>query len=98
VSADVSVYVAAVAPAMSVHDPPEASHCCHWRVNAGEPVHVPSAAVSVEPTIVVPEIDGADVTPGADTVDTAAGTTAVAADVPEAAPAEFVALSTTRSV
>jgi len=91
----VTVYVDPVAPAMSVHEPPEASHCCHWRVKAGEPIHVPSAAVSVEPTVVVPEIDGGAVTVGAVAE---VGTTAVAAEVPDAVPALFVAVSTTRIV
>jgi hypothetical protein len=52
----------AVAATMSPHAPPPEAHRCHWYVNdVGAFAHVPSLAVSVEPTFGVPPIVGGDV-------------------------------------
>ena len=62
----------------------------------GLPDHVPCDAVSVLPCVAVPEIVGAAVLVG-----TAGGgplTTAVAAEVAEALPPPFVAVTTTSTV
>ena len=57
------------------------------------PVHVPLAAVRVEPTCGLPEIDGGAVLAGGEAV-----TTAVTAEVAAALPAEFEAVTVTASV
>src|SRR4051794_41405429 len=69
-------YVAAVAPVMSAQLAPAASQRCHWCAKeiAGVPVHVPSPAVSVCVSVVVPVTDGAAVFAGG------AGTTACGAE------------------
>jgi hypothetical protein len=89
------VYVLPVSPGTSAHAPPVESHRRHWRANAivGVPDQVPSLALSVWPTVSVPEMVGAPVFDGA-----AAATTAVGADVAESEPAPFVAVTVTRSV
>jgi hypothetical protein len=76
---------------------PDESHRCHWYAYeiGAVPDHVPGAAVNVCPACAVPEIVGALVLAGAAG---AACTTAVAADVAFADPAEFVAVTTTRIV
>jgi hypothetical protein len=53
-----STYVFCVAPEIAEQLPPSLSHRCHWYVNVGEPVHVPSFAVSVWPSLAVPLIVG----------------------------------------
>src|SRR3954462_12458995 len=73
-----------------------ASQLCDWYACvAAEPLKVPSCSVSTWPTAAVPVIVGAPVLAGATT---GTVTTAVAADVPDAWPAPFVAVSTTRIV
>ena len=57
---------------------------------------MPVDAVSVEPTATVPEIDGSAVLTGA--LAAGAETTAVGAEVAEADPSVFVAVTATRRV
>ena len=73
---------------------PTASHRSHWNANdgEGEPVHAPAEAVSVEPRIAVPAIEGRPVFDGN------VAMSAVAADVALAVPAALVAVTRTRSV
>ena len=50
-SSETTTYVGAVASAMSTQDVPSAAHRCQWRVYpVGDPLHVPSSAVSVPAT------------------------------------------------
>src|SRR3982075_56784 len=89
-----SVSVGFVAPAMSLHSVLSRLQDCHWYVNVGGvPVQVPVPAVSSWPSLRIPVIVGTAVfTSGI------AATRPVAADVAEAEPAEFVAVTTTLSV
>ncbi len=57
----------------------------------GEPVHVPASAVSVSPSVGVPEIDG-----GTSLAGGIASTTALAGEVASTAPPAFVPVTTTR--
>jgi hypothetical protein len=64
-SPGVRMYVSAVAPSIGAHAPALASQRCHWNeYDVGDPLHVPVVALSVEPTIVVPETCGDAVTAG----------------------------------
>jgi hypothetical protein len=67
-SAATSVKVPAVAPGTALQLVPAESHRFHWYANvgAGLPVQIPGDAVSVDPTVVVPEIAGRAVFTGAD--------------------------------
>jgi hypothetical protein len=91
-SAAVSVKVCAAAPVTSLQLP--AAQRCHWYPYAigGVPVHSPFAAVNVCPACAVPEIVGGAVLAGA-----AATTTSVSADVAVLDPAEFDAVTSTRT-
>ena len=82
---------------MSLQLAPLESQRRHWyaKVIGWVPLHAPGLAVSVCPTVAVPEIVGGDVLPGGDD---AGCTTGVAADVAVAAPAELVAVTATRKV
>jgi hypothetical protein len=94
-SAEVSVYVAPVWPAMFAHVPAVASQRCHWSVNeiGCAPVHVPRLSVRTPPSFVVPVIVGAAVFLGAWPT---AVTTWVAREVAWPAPELFVAVTWTR--
>ena len=59
----------------------------------GVPVHVPSCAVSVSPSVVVPVIDGSALADGG-----AAVTIAVGSDVAATTAAAFAAVTSTRRV
>jgi hypothetical protein len=96
-SAETSVYAAAVAPEILTQFAPEESQRCHWYAYeiGAVPDHVPGAAVNVCPACEVPEIVGALVLAGAAG---AACTTAVADELALLDPAEFDAVTTTRTV
>ncbi len=85
----------AVAPLIATQLAPELSQRCHWRVKVivAVPTQVPLADVRVCPSLAVPVIAGSTVFTGGPVV-----ITAVAALVALAAPAEFVAVTTTRMV
>src|SRR5947209_7249227 len=84
-----SAYVWAVAPWMFWQLLPAGSHDCPWwRYLPGVPYQVPFAAVSVWPSVVVPEIDGGAVLAGG-----AAATVGVCAEVACADPAAFVSVT-----
>jgi hypothetical protein len=98
------------APVMSAQLAPAESQRRHWYEYAigVEPLQLPGAAVSPDPTSVVPLIDGADVFAGADPLGgvgsppppPSAGrgaTTSVSNDALEPLPNLFVAVTTTRS-
>ena len=90
-----SLYVVAVAPLIAAQLLPFWSQRLHAYVYpVGLPLHDPFVVVRVEPTVVVPEIVGAAVFPGADALET----TAVGAEVDDAEPSAFVAVTVTRSV
>jgi hypothetical protein len=76
---------------------PVASQRCHWYVNevGVAPLHEPLLAVSVLPSSEEPLIDGRAVATGAFVA--AGRMMAVAADSREFVPAEFVAVTVTRS-
>src|SRR2546421_6720907 len=52
-------YVVPVAPVISRHASPAGEHRCHWRASSTGPLHVPSSAVSVSPTVATPVTVGA---------------------------------------
>src|SRR3954454_3980113 len=78
---------------MSVQLAPAASQRCHWWVMSigPVPVQVPSPAVSVAPSLPLPETVGAPVLAGA-----SATTASVGADVAFAEPPAFVPVTATR--
>src|SRR5215510_927477 len=80
---------------MLAHPLPRASQRVHWYAKpiGCTPFHVPGAAVSFSPSRAVPEIFGREAFSG----DCAAATSVVAFDSAAAAPAEFVAVTDTRS-
>ncbi len=94
-SDDVSLYVVAVAPAMSPQPPPVPTQRCQWYANcgAGVPLHDPGLTVSVLSSCGLPEIDGDAVFFGADPVAT---TALVGRDVATPEPLPFVAVTCTR--
>ena len=96
-SSDAVEYVWLVASVMSRQPAPVASQRCHWYVNevGVAPFQVPLLAVSVFPSSEEPVIDGRVVATGAFVA--AARITAVAADARVFVPAEFVAVTVTRS-
>src|SRR3954454_23002604 len=80
---------------MAVPAAPAELHRCHAYVNVivGDPVHVPGAAVRLDPSCAVPVIVGATVLAGGDG---AAAIGVVASDVAELEPATFEAVTTAR--
>ena len=94
-SAAFAVYVTPVAPAMSAHAAPVASHRCHWIVNVSEPAsHVPFAAVSVWPEVELPEIVGSAVAAGGG----GGETTGVGREAAVLEPPAPIAVTVTRNV
>ena len=88
------LYVEELAPAIAVHESGVAHRFhAYAYVIGGEPRQVPGRAVSCEPTAGVPVTVGATVLTGL-----LEPTTAVAAEVAVAEPAEFVAVTASRSV
>src|SRR5579862_6335947 len=81
---------------MATQEPPAASQRCHWYVYliGLVPDQVPFPAVTVEPIVADPLMEGAALFDGG----VAPVTTAVAADGCDAVPAELCAVTTTTSV
>ena len=69
-SLDATTYACVLAPPITAQSepsglPPELAQRTHWYANeVGVPDHVPCVAVSVDPTLAVPEIAGCAVLPG----------------------------------
>jgi aminoglycoside phosphotransferase (APT) family kinase protein len=93
-----STYVEEVAPEIAEQCAPLASQSSHWyeNVGAGDPVQVPSAAVSVLPCTADPEIAGAAVLAAG--VAGGPAITAVGGDAADADPALLVPVTTTSTV
>ena len=92
-----STYVVPLAPPIAAQPPPTLLHRRHWIENVigWRPVHVPGEAVSVCPTVGVPEIVGGPVLAGRAP---AAAITRVCAEVAVAGPSVFFACTRTRIV
>ena len=95
-SAETSVYADAVAPAMFEQLVPPLVQRRHWKAYeiGAVPVQAPVDAVSVCPSVAVPEIVGGAVFAGG----AAAATWAVCADSAVLEPAALVAVTSTRTV
>jgi hypothetical protein len=92
-----TLYVCPVAPEMSWHAPPFASHTRHWylKETGPLPVHLPGSAVNVLPTDAVPFSVGSVVLVGPAAV---AATCALGALVAVLEPCELLAITRARSV
>jgi len=98
-SGDESSYVFPVAPLMLEQLPPVRLHRRHWYANVigSVPVHLPGSAVSVEPTVGVPEIVGGSVFVGFTWAAALPDSGPLSATAPNAASAASDAATPTRT-